>query len=308
MGKLLKKLISIILIIGIVLADSSTLVEAKTDIMFKNITIEEGLSQATVETIYQDSKGYMWFGTNDGLNRYNGYDFKVYRNEIGSKLSLTSNYIMKIVEDKNSNLWVVTLNGLNKLNSDRSEVTQYLDSDESGNLSSNKLSDILITKDGKILISSYKGIDVYNEKEDKFEPFIKNIESLKHESVYALDEDSKGNIWIGNQLGLDIVDANGEIKKSFIIFTIVCTTLVSKYFYPLHLAKFPPCHLLFAPETDEAIYQQFPAQHFFMFSGITISHENYLIFASIILSVCSVFLLLKHQLKFRVNLEGEQKI
>ena len=46
---------------------------------FKNITSEDGLSQSTVETIYQDSKGYIWIGTNDGLDRYNGYEFKQYK-------------------------------------------------------------------------------------------------------------------------------------------------------------------------------------------------------------------------------------
>jgi hypothetical protein len=89
------------------------------------------------------------------------------------------------------------------------------------------------------------------------------------------------------------------VKTSFFVYTLIFIVLVSKYFYPLHLAEFPPCHLLFPPDTDEAIYQQFPAQHFFMFSGVTISHANYLIFASVILVMAAGFWFLKDQLRLK---------
>ena len=56
--------------------------EAKEYVRFNSITIEDGLSQGTVEKIIQDSDGYMWFGTNNGLNKYNGYDFTIYKNEL----------------------------------------------------------------------------------------------------------------------------------------------------------------------------------------------------------------------------------
>ena len=67
---------------------------------FKNITVEDGLSQSTVETIYQDSKGYIWIGTNDGLDRYNGYDFKYYKHDKDDDNSIANNYIVDIIEYK----------------------------------------------------------------------------------------------------------------------------------------------------------------------------------------------------------------
>ena len=70
---------------------------------FKNITSEDGLSQSTVETIYQDSKGYIWIGTNDGLDRYNGYEFKQYKYNKNDKNSIANNYIIDIMEDKDGN-------------------------------------------------------------------------------------------------------------------------------------------------------------------------------------------------------------
>ena len=79
---------------------------------FKNITVEDGLSQSTVETIYQDSKGYIWIGTNDGLDRYNGYEFKYYKHDKDDENSIANNYIVDIIEDKDGYIWVSTINGL----------------------------------------------------------------------------------------------------------------------------------------------------------------------------------------------------
>ncbi len=76
------KKINIILILVCIfscLKISTSYANIRESFNFKNITIEDGLSQSTVETIYQDSKGYIWFGTNDGLDRYNGYEFKHYK-------------------------------------------------------------------------------------------------------------------------------------------------------------------------------------------------------------------------------------
>ena len=83
---------------------------------FKNITIEDGLSQSTVKTIYQDSKGYIWIGTDDGLNRYNGYEFKHYKHDKYDKNSIANNYIVDIIEDKYGYLWISTIAGLSRIN------------------------------------------------------------------------------------------------------------------------------------------------------------------------------------------------
>lgn len=78
---------------------------AYNDMSFKNITIEDGLSQSSINTLYQDTNGYMWIGTNDGLNRYNGYDFKVYSYNDKNKNSISNNFIIDVTEDNNRNIW-----------------------------------------------------------------------------------------------------------------------------------------------------------------------------------------------------------
>ncbi|WP_442590788.1 hybrid sensor histidine kinase/response regulator transcription factor [Pedobacter sp. AW31-3R] len=85
-------------------------------IPYTTLGIEKGLSNNAVRCIFKDAKGFMWFGTHDGLNRYDGYEFKIYRNQLGDKSSLPHNYIYAINEDRNHNLWVGTGQGIGILN------------------------------------------------------------------------------------------------------------------------------------------------------------------------------------------------
>lgn len=89
-------------------------------------TIKDGLSGNSITDIYQDSKGYIWVGTNDGLNRYNGYEFKKFRNNKNIKRSISGNFIRCISEDSDGNIWVGTLNnGLNMWNRKAGAFQRY---------------------------------------------------------------------------------------------------------------------------------------------------------------------------------------
>ncbi len=78
---------------------------------FKHLGIDQGLSQSMITAICQDYKGFMWFGTRDGLNRYDGYDFKIYKADNYQKDALTDNHITSIYEDNRQQLWIGTLHG-----------------------------------------------------------------------------------------------------------------------------------------------------------------------------------------------------
>src|ERR1700761_6732775 len=77
----------------------------------KHIGTEAGLSQTNVTSILQDSRGFMWFGTRDGLNKYDGYNFTVYRNDPAKPLSLCNDHILALTEDGNKTMWVGTNGG-----------------------------------------------------------------------------------------------------------------------------------------------------------------------------------------------------
>ena len=80
--------------------------------VFKYLNIDHGLSQSEITCMYKDSNGYMWFGTRDGLNRFDGYSVKIYRHNRNDSTSVCSSHISAIVEDKNGNLWIGTTNGI----------------------------------------------------------------------------------------------------------------------------------------------------------------------------------------------------
>ena len=98
---------------------------ADKNMNFENLTIDNGLSQATAEAIIQDSDGYVWIGTNDGLNRYNGSEIKVFDSNDEDENSIISNYITALAEDKNKNLWVGTDEGLSKINLNNYSISNY---------------------------------------------------------------------------------------------------------------------------------------------------------------------------------------
>ncbi len=95
------------------------------NIKFDRITIEQGLSQNSVTCILQDSMGFMWFGTRDGLNRYDGYGFSIYRHDPENQHSLSSNTIFTLYEDQSGKIWIGTRNGLNRFDRRTEQFTRY---------------------------------------------------------------------------------------------------------------------------------------------------------------------------------------
>ena len=82
-----------------------------SEVRFNHLSLEEGLSQSTVTAILQDSQGFIWLGTLDGLNRYNGYDFTIFQHEPADPTSLSANHISALYEDAFGTLWVATEGG-----------------------------------------------------------------------------------------------------------------------------------------------------------------------------------------------------
>lgn len=210
------KNILIIITILIFVNTSIYIADAIEDINFKNITREDGLSQSTVEAMIQDSKGYIWFGTNDGLNRYNGYEFKVYKNNKNSENSLVSDYIVDIKEDNQENIWVGTPSGVSKINSKDDSITNYTTEKDKGNLSNGNVCEILVTRDGNILVATDDGLNLYDKENDKFNRILYKDGIITNQSIYSLAEDYNGNIWIGTCNGLNKINVKSkEIEKIY---------------------------------------------------------------------------------------------
>ena len=182
---------------------------------FKNITIEDGLSQSTVKTIYQDIKGYIWVGTDAGLNRYNGYEFKQYKHDEYNKNSISHNYIIDITEDKNGHIWVSTISGLTRIDTDKDEIKNYYSEKDNGNLLDSNRWRLLTTKEGELIVFGINGVNLYDEEKDTFNSIALKENNLNTAVIYSEEEDSNGHIWVGTDKGLVELDKNLNLIKSY---------------------------------------------------------------------------------------------
>ena len=219
-----KKLITTTLVGITVLTHINKLSYAQSkNLIFNNINIEQGISQSTIEDIFQDSEGYIWLGTNDGLNRYNGYEFKNYNYEEYQN-SISHNGITDITEDKYGNIWVNTVSGVNKINKKTEKISNY--TEINGKIKEDSTTEIIVTKDNNILVGTYEGLNIYNAKEDRFDIILEQKDGILSSCIYSIDEDINGNIWIGTELGLNKLSKDFKVLETYTseseIYNIFC--------------------------------------------------------------------------------------
>ncbi len=178
---------------------------------FEKITVDLGLSQNSVTCILQDSRGFMWFGTQDGLNRYDGYDITVFNYDPDDSITISNFYINDIVEDSRQNLWIGTMEGLNRLNLKTGKITRHLITTGNKNALSNRINTLLVDNLGRLWVGTFgSGLYVSNIGTDQNNITFKNYHfdqadsnSLCHDNVYNIYQDRDGNIWIGTKNGLN---------------------------------------------------------------------------------------------------------
>lgn len=174
---------------------------------FEHISLEQGLSQNTITSIIQDSDGFIWFGTLDGLNRYDGYDFKVYKHIPADSNSLSASTIWSVYEDRLGVIWIGTLAaGLNKFDPKTEKFTHYKYAPNNPNgLSDNRVRAIFEDKNGNLWIGTRdKGLNRFDREEDKFVHYKHNIndsKSISDNHIRTIVEDGSGFLWIGTYAG-----------------------------------------------------------------------------------------------------------
>ena len=174
---------------------------------FEHLGTAQGLSHSNVICTLQDSRGFMWFGTREGLNKYDGYSFTVYKNKQGDDKSLANNLVNSIVEDDNGYLWIGTWGGgLDRYDRRTDQFVHFRHNPaDPGSLSSNLVLALLRDTRGDIWVGTEDGGLNRMDSSGRFEHYFHkpgDERSLGDNFVKALCEDGDHQIWVGTGAGL----------------------------------------------------------------------------------------------------------
>lgn len=181
------------------------------DLNFMNLSSREGLSSNIVNTILKDRYGYMWFATDDGLNKFDGTRVTVYRHNDSDPGSIVSNEIFDLYEDDRGNLWIGTGAGVVLFNRKLDNFVNYSGS----NL---PVTSISSDPSGKIWLGGYTGVSIFNPLNQEFlslKPKKAIDKVILSHSVIRLHRDRKGRIWLGTNKGLYLYLSKQNTFKSF---------------------------------------------------------------------------------------------
>jgi signal transduction histidine kinase/ligand-binding sensor domain-containing protein/HPt (histidine-containing phosphotransfer) domain-containing protein/BarA-like signal transduction histidine kinase len=176
-------------------------------IRFDRLTVNDGLLLNTIFNITQDKQGFLWFGTRDGLNRYDGYEFKQYRHDPKKPHSLSANWVTALHVDSQGQLWVGTANGLNRYDDSSDSFVHFQHNPTNpDSLISNAIRYIFEDSTGVLWIGTQDGLDQYQASTGLFVHFSHQDSlpaSLADNEVKVIYEDSSGTVWVGTEGGLD---------------------------------------------------------------------------------------------------------
>ncbi len=203
MNQNIKKKIKLLLIIYIF---AFYYIFPKNDINFDHLFIEQGLSQNSVYCISQDKNGFLWFGTDEGLNRYDGYVFNKFYSDYDIRNSISDNKIKTIFEDKEGILWIGTRFGFNRYDPFKDEIKQFYYLKDKNSISSNDAITVIEDKDGFLWIGTNDGLNRYDKVNNIFInfKFSENCNNcISNNQIKIVFEDSQGIIWVGTKGGLN---------------------------------------------------------------------------------------------------------
>ncbi|HEX2532836.1 MAG TPA: two-component regulator propeller domain-containing protein [Chitinophagaceae bacterium] len=206
----------------------------QTGVRFTHLTNLNGLSQSNVTAILKDRYGFMWFGTEDGLNRYDGYTFTIYRHKPKDNTSLRRSHILSLHEDSKGNIWVGTFNGgLSMYDRQRDRFINYPpDPNNPEKLSNKGVTSILEDRSGNLWVGTYYNLNRLDRKTGKFSRILARPEDpagLSNDGITCLFEDSRGTIWVGTQNGLNIMNGDKNTFRRFLSSEADPSSLSSNY-------------------------------------------------------------------------------
>ncbi len=185
--------------------------------VFQSLTNDDGLSQGAINAIAQDELGFMWFGTKDGLNRYDGYEVKVFRNIIGDTTTISSNYINDLKADQQGHLWIATINGLNCYIAEKG-IFRKIDVPFVGK--DRIINKIEFDQSGHLWIGTQtSGLIRYDTAARSFRVYVQlsgDPSTLSSNTIRSLYASPGGKVWAGTEArGLDCLDPSTGLVKQY---------------------------------------------------------------------------------------------
>ncbi len=185
-------------------------------IRFERISVDDGLSQGSVLSVLQGADGFMWFGTEDGLNRFDGYDFKIYGHDSAIPQSIADDYIVAVAEDEAGNLWIGThAGGVSRwLRETDSFETFRHDPEDPTSLPNDRVRTLIVDSKNRLWVGTRdSGLALFDSATKTFVRYNHdeaNPSSLSDNHIYAIAEDHSGAIWVGTDAGLNLFDPERE--------------------------------------------------------------------------------------------------
>ncbi|MBT6763491.1 MAG: response regulator [Prolixibacteraceae bacterium] len=197
--------------------------KAEAELKFKHLTAEQGLSSNVTSIILKDHQGFMWFGTDAGLNKYDGFQIKTYNYGDEQKNTLSNGVIKSLFEDKSRRIWIGTDKGLNLYNPVDELLVHFLsEADNPGSLSNNTISAITEDKNGSLWIGTFYGLNKltsWENEQPSFQRFYSEYtdsSTLSNNRIFCLFSDSNDNLWIGTEGGgLSLLSAEDKNYGTF---------------------------------------------------------------------------------------------
>ena len=186
------------------------------DLKFTHLTTNDGLSQGYVTAILQDRRGFMWFATRDGLNRYDGNAFMVYKNNPNDPGSLSSNFIQDLMEDDHGDLWIATNTGVNKFDPTTERVTRYLhEPNNPHSVGGAYVVSIAQDRHGYLWFGTdASGLDKFDPATQTFTHYRNDGDGQFVGRITQVIADSHGEIWFAGERGLfHLTPATGQISR-----------------------------------------------------------------------------------------------
>ena len=184
-------------------------------LQFTNITSKQGLAQNIVNCTIQDRKGFMWIGTAQGLQRYDGHHFKLYHHQLKNNNSLSHNYVLTLLEDRQGYIWIGTLGGgLNRFNPDTEEFTRFRhQKDDKNSIRGQIVNTLYEDQEGKIWAGFHTGyLSCFDPNTQKFKHFsLQDKFKLVASSIFSIVNDHNKGLWLGTAQGLVYFDKKKEV-------------------------------------------------------------------------------------------------